>query len=348
VEPYDFASDQALGTTVSAPAYDRSVDPPVLLGVVAMDITIAALKKASGVHDESVIFELIQELVDRSVPKDSNIQLDNCTLESLRYHDDKYNATCSNLCINITIFGVKECTNVTYPEFTLNNKNLSSKTYTYQKRACCHVNSSYIVMGSSDVCIDPMFPRENKTNHEESSNPISSALTSSLVVLGLFVFLGVAFFLYKQKENFYQINAGDPLRVLPGKMLKNENSLASSISNVVDGDRAGSRLTTSESKKEKVLPAANEISMTVAIADRDGGLEMASNALPEKLSLSGKSFTSSTSNYEEVYCGRINNRMKHNRTSSVGTIEAENEEETILVRADELFTKAKVADRSGE
>jgi hypothetical protein len=110
VEPYDFASDQALGTTVSAPAYDRSVDPPVLRGVVAMDITIAALKKASGVHDESVIFELIQELVDRSVPKDSNIQLDNCTLESLRYHDDKYNATCSNLCTNITIFGVKECT----------------------------------------------------------------------------------------------------------------------------------------------------------------------------------------------------------------------------------------------
>jgi SpoVK/Ycf46/Vps4 family AAA+-type ATPase len=115
-----------------------------------------------------------------------------------------------------------------------------------------------------------------------------------------------------------------------------------------EGDRGGPTITTSETKEEKVLPTLNELSMKEALSDRDeGGLEMASNALPENLPSYKKSFTSSTPNCEEGYCGRINNRIKHNRTSSVGSIETENEQETILAKAHELFTKAKVADRDG-
>ena len=217
VEPYYFASGQGLGTSVSAPVYDKSVDPPVLEGVVTIDITKAALQKASGVQNDDIFFSVIQEWVNQSVAKYSNIQLDDCQMESLRYHVD-YNATCSNLCTNITNFGVKECTNVSYPEFTLNNNNLSDKTYTYEKRACCHVNSRNIVMGSSDVCIDLMFPPENKTYYEESSNLVSSALLYSLGVLGFLVLLTVAFFIYRQKEHVNKRNSRDPLCALPGNM----------------------------------------------------------------------------------------------------------------------------------
>ena len=292
VEPYYFASGQGLGTSVSAPVYDKSVDPPVLEGVVAILITKAALQKASGVQNDDIFFSVIQELVNQSVAKYSNIQLDDCQMESLRYHVD-YNATCSNLCTNnITNFGVKECTNVSYPEFTLNNSNLSDKTYTYEKRACCHVNSRNIVMGSSDVCIDLMFPPENKTYYEESSNLVSSAFLYSLAVLGFLVLLTVAFFIYRQKEHVNKRNSRDPLCALPGNMSKNENSFASSISNMEEGDRGGPTITTSETKEEKVLPTLNELSMKEALSDRDeGGLEMASNAdrfhfikIPQKFS----------------------------------------------------------------
>jgi len=350
VEPYKFLSGQGRGPSVSAPVYDRSVYPPVLAGVVAMLITMDDLKRATGVQNEDLILKLIQDRVHQSVPKNSKIQLNHCQMESLRYRE-KYNATCSDSCPNITIFGVNKCTNVTYPEKTLNNKNLSDKAYTYEERACCHVNRS-VIMGSSDFCIDPSSTSENANNLEESSNPTSSALAPILGgVLGsllVIVMIGVTFFLYKKQRHLNERNSGDPRLALPGSISKNENSFASSISNVEQEDR-GSTIQTSETKEEKLLPSINETSMEAAMADRDDGdLNMASNSLPENFSSSGKSFTLTTLNCEEGYGGRINSRIKHNRTSSVGSIETDNEEETILVRAYELFTKAKDADKACE
>ena len=48
VEPYVFATGGGLGTTASAPVYDRTVDPPVLAGVAGMDISLSALQQAFG------------------------------------------------------------------------------------------------------------------------------------------------------------------------------------------------------------------------------------------------------------------------------------------------------------
>jgi len=202
-------------------------------------------------------------------------------------------------------------------------------------------------MGSSDFCIDPSSTPENATNHEKSSNPTSSAIAIILGgVLGsllVIVMIGVRFFLYKKKRHLNEKKSGDPLRALTGSISKNENSFASSNSNVEEG------IKTSETKEEKLLPSINETLMEAAIADRDdGGLNMASNSSPQKRSASGESFTLSTLNCEESYCGSSISRMKHNRTSSVGSIETDNEEETTLVRAYELFTKAKDADKACE
>lgn len=50
VEPYVFRSNSKLGVTVSAPAFDRSVEPPMLIGVVGLDVPMSALDQALGVE----------------------------------------------------------------------------------------------------------------------------------------------------------------------------------------------------------------------------------------------------------------------------------------------------------
>merc|ERR1712130_825252 len=50
VEPYLFATGVGLGTTASAPVYNRKVDPPILAGVVGLDFSFAAMEVALGVE----------------------------------------------------------------------------------------------------------------------------------------------------------------------------------------------------------------------------------------------------------------------------------------------------------
>ncbi|KAL7568063.1 hypothetical protein ACA910_020781 [Epithemia clementina (nom. ined.)] len=46
VEPYQFQTGNAWGTTVSVPVYDRSKSPPLFLGVVGVDVSLDALDAA--------------------------------------------------------------------------------------------------------------------------------------------------------------------------------------------------------------------------------------------------------------------------------------------------------------
>lgn len=48
VEPFKFATGNWNGTAVSAPVYDRRVEPHVFLGVVGYDITLAAMGQTLG------------------------------------------------------------------------------------------------------------------------------------------------------------------------------------------------------------------------------------------------------------------------------------------------------------
>ena len=45
VEPYEYSTTGELGTTASAPVFDRSVDPPVFTGVVGLDFSFAAMER---------------------------------------------------------------------------------------------------------------------------------------------------------------------------------------------------------------------------------------------------------------------------------------------------------------
>ena len=53
VEPYLFSTRGEAGVTISAPVFDRSVSPAVLIGVVGIDLLVKALDRALGVETGS-------------------------------------------------------------------------------------------------------------------------------------------------------------------------------------------------------------------------------------------------------------------------------------------------------
>ena len=82
VEPYSFATGGVIGTTVSAPVYDRSRSPPLFVGVVGMDFPLIAAYKALGVEtgDPAVL----DQIVLASTAKCPTLNLTLCELESFR------------------------------------------------------------------------------------------------------------------------------------------------------------------------------------------------------------------------------------------------------------------------
>jgi uncharacterized protein YegL len=150
VEPYQFARGVGLGTSVSAPVFDRSVSPPTLAGVVAADISLAAMEQALGEQGEAGINTIISRLVARSVAYCPKFNLTQCQYQSLRV-DSSLESLCDGQCNNLTSLKMQTCTNLPYPTAVLNNKNMQSLPY--ERRACCYVDANVTTQGSFDVCI---------------------------------------------------------------------------------------------------------------------------------------------------------------------------------------------------
>jgi hypothetical protein len=81
VEPYAFATGGVLGTTVSAPVYDRKVSPPLFLGVVGIDFSLEALDKVLGVPSGSAA--TLDRVVKNSSAKCPSWNLTLCELERI-------------------------------------------------------------------------------------------------------------------------------------------------------------------------------------------------------------------------------------------------------------------------
>jgi hypothetical protein len=79
VEPYEFASFGKMGTSVSAPVYDRSVKPPMFIGVAAMDFTIDFMKDVVGKYTKPYD-TLLDTLVKRSSAVCPKLNLNECEL----------------------------------------------------------------------------------------------------------------------------------------------------------------------------------------------------------------------------------------------------------------------------
>jgi hypothetical protein len=81
-----------MGTTNSAPVFDRSVDPPLFLGVVASDVHMDAFEQVLGENAQSST--MLQRFIHLSTAQCPKIDLSDCQLEGLRYLAGGGEATC--------------------------------------------------------------------------------------------------------------------------------------------------------------------------------------------------------------------------------------------------------------
>ena len=142
VEPYIFTSGKILGTTVSAPVYDRTKNPSIFLGVVGIDFPLTAVDRVVGNALGSQ--DSIDRIVKRSTAFIPVIELELCELESFRrigsVGDD---ALCTTTCNATDFVQVQEleCSSVSdYPTNLFVDEDI--KGLSYEDRVCCVVNST--------------------------------------------------------------------------------------------------------------------------------------------------------------------------------------------------------------
>jgi hypothetical protein len=145
VLPYVFANGGSLGTTVSAPVYDRSSEHPVLVGVVGFDFTLAAMERALGKEGIESRDIIIEDIVEKSIAKCPIFNLTTCQMESLRmYGTDPTGfpaATCETCPSTIPSLESASCTTEDLSFVSL-WANVNVRSYSFEERACCNVGES--------------------------------------------------------------------------------------------------------------------------------------------------------------------------------------------------------------
>jgi len=136
VEPYIYADGYTVGTTASAPVFDKSVTPPVLVGAVGLSIPMLVMDKALGVAAGSL--ETLKKLADHSTAFCPSINVTNCVLQSLRLESGLQDALCEGECDSFVGIRTKTCSN--QPDLPVqfwDNSDMKFKPFT--ERACCAV-----------------------------------------------------------------------------------------------------------------------------------------------------------------------------------------------------------------
>ena len=138
VEPYLYSSG-VMGTTVSAPVFDRSGNPPLWIGVVGVDFTISELEEAVGGTDryQAVLNELVA-ISTATCPK-TNLEEQACLIEALRRDDSSEGGICgspgSSSCSFQTVTPLL-CSGVNFPSMFWENAFVYN-TPDYISRGCC-------------------------------------------------------------------------------------------------------------------------------------------------------------------------------------------------------------------
>ena len=179
-EPYVYASIQEFGTTASAPVYDRSQEPPIFLGVVAIDFLIPALDAALG--DTNAYTEefnkLFADLITWSCPR---LGLGECVLESWRRQ-----ASCpnNNNCTEADFLPIEErCPTQNDDKDPWDN--VERKGLSFLERACCRVGST---SAEDTTCPNP---------DGGGGDDVNLALILGATLGGVFgLFLGACFVVY--------------------------------------------------------------------------------------------------------------------------------------------------------
>ena len=149
VEPYKFFTEGKMGTTVSAPVYDRTVSPPLFLGVVGVDSLMEGIEEVLG--ESATSSTMLDRFVLLSTARCPAINLTDCQLDALRYLGGGEEATCGRCSAGVSseFEGIvpTECRGVSDLPRDL-WVNTEMKGLGYHERACCEIGETV----PSDQC----------------------------------------------------------------------------------------------------------------------------------------------------------------------------------------------------
>jgi len=156
VEPYRFHTAGMMGTSASAPVYDRSVTPPEFLGVATVDMWMDDLEEILGVDATSST--MLDRFVTLSTARCPAIELTECEIDALRYAGGGEEAMCGDCYPAAAAKGYEgilldACLqNRELPENYWNNTDVLGKDFS--ERACCEIGgdipSSVCPLGEED------------------------------------------------------------------------------------------------------------------------------------------------------------------------------------------------------
>jgi len=194
VEPYKFATGGVVGTTVSAPVYDRAHNPPLFLGVVGMNFPMSAINKALG--SDAGNEAAVQRIVQASTANCPSLNLTLCELESFRRLSSAGDeAICDVNACNASDFVQVEaakCPSVAdYPDYLWMNANYIGKPYF--NRVCCKLGETV----PSDTC--PVAPISYSGSDAASTSSSSTALIAG-VSAGVVLALLILGFVWRQRR----------------------------------------------------------------------------------------------------------------------------------------------------
>lgn len=143
-----FFTEGKMGTTVSAPVYDRSVDPPLFLGVVAVDSLMDALEQVLG--EEATSSTMLDRFVLLSTARCPKLNLTECELDALRYLGGGEDATCGRCSSGYAGIVPQQCRGVSdLPRDLWASTDMDGMEY--HERACCELGETV----PSDQCTGP-------------------------------------------------------------------------------------------------------------------------------------------------------------------------------------------------
>jgi hypothetical protein len=155
VEPYVYSTGDILGTTVSIPVYDRSVNPPLFIGVAGIDLPLSALNKALGTNSSEESIRRVTLVSTASCPA---LSLSTCALESYRRQGPAGDAALCTIgqCNASDFVPVQEaeCPGVlNYPRDLWANFAVAGKSY--YNRTCCKVGENQVSTECAAAATNP-------------------------------------------------------------------------------------------------------------------------------------------------------------------------------------------------
>ena len=184
VEPYAFSTGGGMGTTVSAPVYDRSASPPLFIGVAGIDYTVDFMQEVAG----SSYATVLNALVTQSTARCPDFTISECELQALRKLSGGTEAMCAGECTALTEIEPTACLGSSdYPSNFW--ANLDDQGMSYTDRVCCDKSSSE---GCYDVGSRGQSEGSKKKGGLSSGGAIAIGVCVAIAI-GAAIALGIGF-----------------------------------------------------------------------------------------------------------------------------------------------------------